>query len=89
MTTAKEIDYVLTHITVEAYMAGLDDGMPIHFTPGNKVQGNSPRIAKNDGTVPDYVPTLNLKDSNATVMAKLEATVDVFFAIRKAREKKA
>lgn len=88
MTTNKQIEYTLTHLCVEAYMAGLDDGKPFHFTPGNKTQGNSPQIKKADGTVPDYIPTLNLKDSNTTVMAKLDAACNVFYALRKAREAK-
>jgi hypothetical protein len=88
MTTNKQVEYTLSYICVEAYMAGLDDGMPLHFTPGNKTQGTSPKITKMDGTVPDYIPTLNLKDSNSTVMAKLDAACTVFYALRKAREAK-
>lgn len=89
MTTNKQIEYTLQHIVVEAYMAGLEkEAKPLLFTPGNKTQGNSPKIVRTDGTVPDYIPTLYLKDSNAAIMAKLDAASVVFYALRKAREAK-
>lgn len=86
MTTAKEINYVLSNISVEAYMAGLSEGQPIHFTPGNKTQGNAPRIEFSDGTVPEFMPELSHKDSNALVMKKLEVVVRMFYVFRMQRQ---
>ena len=87
MTTIKNIEYTLSYITVEAYMAGLDaDTMPLHFVPGDKKNGNSPKIRKADGTMPVYLPQLVLGDSNVMVMKKLDASLAVFYALRQQRQ---
>ncbi len=88
MTLAVDIAYTLSHISVEAYMSGLSEGQPLHYTSGNKTQGNAPRIEYKDGTVPDFIPQLSHKDSDAAVMKKLEVVCTVFYAFRKARQDK-
>ena len=89
MTTVNDIQYTLSHISVEAYMAELDDAKPLTFIPGNKTMGVYPKIVKADGSTPDYIPQLNLGDSNNMVLTKLNAATAVFYAIRKARQAKA
>jgi hypothetical protein len=86
MTTVKDINYSLSYLTTEAYLAGIDDGMPLSFTPGNKTQGNAPRIEKADGTVPNYIPVFRVGESNKSVEIQLCAVSNVFLAFRKARQ---
>lgn len=85
--TKTQIEYTLSYLTVEAYIAGLSDGKPIHFQPGSKVNGNSPKFYMNDDSmIPTFLPALELGDSNKTVMTKLDATSAVFYALRVKRD---
>lgn len=88
MTVAMDVVYTLSHISVEAYLAGLSDGQPIIYTSGNRKQGNAPRIEFKDGTVPNFLPTFSHKDSDAAVLRHLDTVCTMFYALRKARQDK-
>lgn len=83
MTTLTEIQSLLSYISVEAYLAGIGDGKPLKYTPGNKKENVYPQIAGPDGEKYDFVPYLDLGDTNITVLRKLEAATAVFYAFRK------
>lgn len=86
MTIKSEIYNDLSYLTTEAYLAGLDDGKPLTFTPGNKTRGERPWITKSDGTVPSYLPVFKIGDSDRTVQRQITAMISVFHAFRTARK---
>jgi hypothetical protein len=86
MTTKSQLDYDLTYLATEAYIAGVDNGEILYFTPGSKTQGNSPVISTIDGRVPRYIPQFKVGESNGSVQAKITAVIGVFHAFREARD---
>ncbi len=85
MTTKSALDYDLTYLATEAYLAGLGNGEILYFTPGSKKNGNSPAIATKDGEVPRFIPQFKIGESNQSVQNKITAVIGVFHAFREAR----
>lgn len=85
MTTKKDLEYDLTYLATEAYLAGIDNGEILYFTSGSKTNGSSPFIATAEGRVPSYIPQFRIGESTKSVQAKITAVIGVFHAFRQAR----